>query len=412
MKRFITLLLITVITQQVYSSEIEELILQLNSENYQEREQAEYQLSKLGQAAKPQLEIAIQSEDTETRIRATKLIKILKIQDLWKSTLITCDHENILVSDAIQLLNELSGNTISCQENYNNKSVNLKYTQTPYWKIIDELCEQTDNQIKQNHDFRNPGVVLTQRESRLGPVVYHGPVRARIKSAKRIFIEEFDYEQDKSEITHTFQITLQLVWEDKFRIVAHKSHPDIVEAVTNDGTKLSGTGLSDSWTLVQRGPYQATMTVNIQPPSVTATHFKSLKFRWGALAVGDMAEFEIPVDITDTPHAHEDLEIRIDEISEKLPDRQEITILLNRDIILPHPTESVFFENDFKFLDENNIPVNIVSQSNTLNDEGVKIRLVLATRAAKKLVLRYPRIRSRKDVEIEFTDVPLPVSIP
>ena len=40
-----------------------------------------------------------------------------------------------------------------------------------------------------------------------------------VTHARRVFAEELDYEQLEAEQSHTFQLDLQAMWEDRFRLV-------------------------------------------------------------------------------------------------------------------------------------------------------------------------------------------------
>src|SRR5258707_1264238 len=73
------------------------------------------------------------------------------------------------------------------------------------------------------------------------PVTYAGAIRAQITSARRAYSEEIDFETAKSDRTHTFQLNLQMMWEDRFRLVAYRSQPELVRARTNTGHDIAAT---------------------------------------------------------------------------------------------------------------------------------------------------------------------------
>ena len=76
----------------------------------------------------------------------------------------------------------------------------------------------------------------------------------------------------------------------------------------------------------------------------------------------------------------------------------------------------LFQENEVILLDERGQPFRRQGQINTLADDGarMKVSFLGETAASVPTTLKfvYPRIRSQRDVEIEFRDVPLPVGKP
>lgn len=396
------------------------LIKDLGSDIFVERERASAELARSGAAVRRQLEQAALSPDAEVRLHALELLKNLKLADIWAPALVDCQTQGQPASQILMELGKQSGNHILIGDQYgpfHESNVDLDLKQVPFWRAIDELCRRTDNQVRQHFDTRSPGLVLVAGEPGKFPAAYAGPVRSRVTSARRVFIEEFDYEQGKSDITHTFQLNVQMMWEDRFRLVAYKSQPDLIAAVTEDGVELPGGPPSGgTWNVANSGTRQVAMTLRLQPPSVSSPTLRSLRLKWGLIAVGDMASMEI-TDLSSTePHAQEDVELIVESIQERPPSRFEVTVIVNRDLVVPQPPEVVFQENEFELFDAEGQPFRKQGQTNNLSDQGAKIRFTFASDTAgavpKKLRFTYPRLRAEKDLEIEFRDVPLPVGRP
>ncbi|MGE0606331.1 MAG: hypothetical protein AB7O62_04325 [Pirellulales bacterium] len=396
------------------------LIKNLGSDAYLDRKQASAELARRGASVRRQLEKAADSPDAEVRLHALSLLKNLKLADIWAPALVDCQTQNLPAKDVLELLAQQSGNHILTGDQYgpfHDLPVTLDLTQVPFWRALDALCQGTGNQVRQHFDTRSPGLVLVAGEPGKFPAAYAGPVRARVTSARRVFIEEYDYEQAKSDVTHTFQLNVQMMWEDRFRLVAYKSQPELVSAITADGQELPGGPPSgSSWNVANAGTRQVAMTLRLQPPSVAAPTLRSLTLKWGLIAVGDMATLEVADLASTEPHVQDDVELIVESIQERPPSRYEVTVIVNRDLVIPQPQEVVFQENEFELLDAAGQPFRKQSQTNNLTDQGAKIRFTFSSdtpgAVPGKLRFSYPRLRAEKDLEIEFRDVPLPVGRP
>src|SRR5262249_44155102 len=153
---------------------------------------------------------------------------------------------------------------------------------------------------------------LTAGQTGSYPVAYAGPIRAQIASARRAFSEEVDYETVRSDKSHTFQINLQMMWEDRFRLTAYRAQPELVLARTNAGTEIASTQpQSTGWNTSGGGTRQLTMNLRLHPPSTAATKLDVLTLKWGVIAVGDVAELRIDDLASRSPVYQDDVELRV-----------------------------------------------------------------------------------------------------
>ena len=236
---------------------IARLVRQLGSESYVERKQADDELAAVGVESRRQLELAAQSPNAEVRLRATDLLRRLKLKELWQAGQI---HEQVKQEPAAKVLTALmeqTGNHLLRGDSYgtfHEADVDLNFDKGEFWPVLDELCRQSGNHVRPHFDVREPGLVIVSGPPGKNPVAYAGPLRAQVTSARKVFIEELDYDDPKSDITHTFQMNLQLMWEDRFQLVAYRSQPDIVEAVTDTkAVLLSAQSSGNSWNVATRG---------------------------------------------------------------------------------------------------------------------------------------------------------------
>jgi hypothetical protein len=231
-----------------------------------------------------------------------------------------------------------------------------------------------------------------------------------------VFIEELNYEDTKSDVTHTFQINLQVVWEDRFRLVAYSSQPEVVEAVTDGGQALSANAGAAAWSVATPGTRQLTANLRLTPPVAGAQTLKTLKLKWGMMAVGNMARFEITDLTPQKQHQQDGATLCLESFDARPGGRYELVLLLSRDTAMPDPPEIMQQENDVELLDEQGGAFRVQGQSSMLTDEGVQLRMNFAADSAestpKLLRVTYPRVRARREVEITFRNVPLPGARP
>ena len=399
---------------------IARLIRNLGDPAYQVRSAASEELDRLGQRTLEQLQAALHHDDPEIRLRARHLIDKLKVAAIWHPSQIQCDARQASASAVLQDISRQTGNRVLVGDPYGkfrDTAVALNYSQGFFWQVMDDLCRQTGNRVRPHYDTRNPGLVVVAGTLAKYPVAYAGPIRAEITSARRVFIEELDYEQHRSDVTHTFQLNMQLMWEDRFRLVAYRSQPELVEAVSNAGDPLAPTQPpANAWNVAGNGSRQVTLNLRLAPPKSTARELQRLVLTWGLIAVGDMATIEID-DLTSTePRLQDNVELRLESVEKKQGARYEVTLLVNRDLVVPEPQDIVFLENDVELLDEQGRSFRAQGQTNNLSAEGARLRITFTGETSdstpQRLVFRYPRIRSQKDLEIVFHDVPLPVAHP
>lgn len=399
---------------------IARLIERLGSASYEERSDASDDLARMGFESRKQLEEATESSDPEIRLRAKDLLLRLKVRELWSASPVNYEGEKITASQVLSKLSEQSGNHVLVGDQYgtfHDQEVSLNYPQGEFWRVLDDLCRQSGNRVRPHYDSRNPGLVVVQGIPGKYPTAYSGPLRTQITGARRAFTEELDYDDMGSELTHTFQLNLQMMWEDRFKLVAYRAQPDLVDAVTDTGVHLSATQSSGSgWNVASTGTRQLTMSLRLHPPSTKARSLEMLKLKWGLIAVGDIAHLDVTDLESKEPHYQDDVEVVVESVLPGQNSRYEVTLIVTRELVLPEPQEVLFQENDVELFDAEGRSFRKQGQTNSLSEHGAKMKISFAGETPQSVpkVLRfvYPRIRAQKDVEILFRNVPLPVGKP
>lgn len=399
---------------------IASLVSKLGSENFSERQTANEELLSLGGAAREEIELATKHQDPEIRLRAKVLLRELQIEDLWSATQVTIPKEPLAASLVIRSLAEQTGNRLMVGDPYgtfHDKELVLSPRQGAFWNLLDQTCLASGNRVRPNTDLRTPGLVVVSGNLGKYPVAYSGPMRLQINSARRAFSEELKYDELNSEVSHSFQFELQMMWEDRFRLIAYKAQPELVEGVTDNGQNIAALQPSGgSWNLAGPGMRQVTAGLRLHPPSPSAKNLALLHLKWGLFAVGDMASIEIPVTGANEPKFQDDVELNLINTQHGPGARCEVTLRMTRDVAPAEPQQAWIQENIVELFDAMGRPWRKQGETDSLTEEGVQIKATFlgdGTQSEPTTIrFSYPRIRSQRDLEFTFTGVPLPVATP
>ncbi|HVA46306.1 MAG TPA: hypothetical protein VNH11_08030 [Pirellulales bacterium] len=395
------------------------LIERLGSSSYADRVSASEELAVVAPAARDQLAVATHSDDPEVRLRAKQLLRKLNEDELWLASRIDCHFQQAAASQCLAAISAQSGNRLLVGDEYGafkDRPVDLDHSGAPFWQVVDQLCRQAGNRVRPHFDTRSPGLVVVAGVAGKHPLAYAGPVKVQINRARRLFSEELDYEQHSSEAAHSFQFDLQALWEDRFRLVAYRLQPELAEAVTNNGVRLSGHSTTSGWNLAGPSTRQVSMNLRIQPPSTSASSLKTLRLKWGLIAVGDLAQLDADARPSEAPYYQDGVELTVQAVEMFPGPRCEVTVRLASDAVVSEPAELVFCENEMELFDGEGRAYRKQGQTNTIVEHAAVMKVSFSGddlhTGPKKLRLRYPRIRSQRDLEIVFRDVPLPLARP
>lgn len=399
---------------------IARLIKRLGDESAASREAALEELARLGAAAKPQLQEAASDPDPEVRLRARELLLRLQVEELWQPSRVELPTGKLSASKSLAQIAAQTGNRLLIGDQYgafHETPVELDRPVSSFWEAVDALCLKSGNRVRQAFDSRQGGLVVVAGSPGQYPLAYAGPIRAQLVAARRVFTEELSYENRQSTQNHTFQFDLQFMWEDRFRLVAYRSQPELLEAVTLAGQRLPAFQTSEgSWNVVSSGTRQISMVMRLHPPPTSAKQLRRLALRWGLIAVGQPTSIEISDLANRQPYFQDDLELTVESFQQGPGSRCEITLLVVRDLVLPEPQEVVFHENDVELFDTQGRPYRKQGQTNALTEAGARMKLTFLAESSDStpamLRFTYPRIRAHRAIEIQFTDVPLPTGRP
>ncbi len=409
-------------TKSTTSVRVARLVKNLGSPSYAARQAANEELAELGPLAAEQITLAAKSNDPEVRTRARQLLHRIKVAEIWNASTVELGPSKLTIEEAAESLNLQTVNRLETGDQYANfrpASVTFPSGTMTFWSAVDELCRQSKNRFRPSFGSGPSHWVLIDSDGNTGncPIAYAGPVRAQICSARRVFVEDFDFRKGETEVSHAIQFSIQLCWENRFRLMARRSQLDVAEAIDNvTGEPLLADVTTDDWCVFDGRHPRAKMSIRLRPPPVEATRLRTLSLRWPVLAVGDYATLETDGLEEEKTYTAEDARLTVERIRQR-GNQWEATVAIRRDLVVPEPREILFKENDFEIVDDEGKTHPLRSSTKLgITDSTARMKLVFATDSpagqAVKLRMRFPRIRDQRDLMITFRDVPLPRALP
>jgi hypothetical protein len=353
-------------------------------------------------------------------MRAGDLLAQIRALDLWAPSIVDCRLQGATVSRVVALLADQSGNHIRTSDlngKFNDRPVSLSFPTGTFWEVLDEACRQSNNRIRCHYDTRETGFLLTAGPASAAPTAYAGPFRAQISRLARTFSDRLDFGEDGPQRLHAFDIDVQMIWEDRFRLVGFRTNPVVVEATTSTGESLTPVqGVAGNWQACAASTKQLQSRIGLSPPPVAAKELSRLVLRWTMMAIGEMRALEVN-DLAKVRETSRDgVHLVIDSLERRDRDRMEVSCVVSREISLPDPAEILFQEYRLEMQDGDGRAWRSQGSSFLLTERGVQVRTTFVRDGEqgepKSLALRYPGIRAQRDVEFVFLNVPLPHSRP
>lgn len=392
------------------------LVERLGDASFREREAADAELARLGPTARDTLVAALTSGDVEVRIRARKLLERLAVDELWAGTHFDPPADAQPPGALFAAVMAQTGNRLLLSERYAvlpETPLQLTPGRRRFWPVMDELCGLIDCRFRGHYELLAPGIAVVSGSRGQNPVAYAGPLRAQLTTARRVFQEDFDYAAAAGERQYSFQLHLDLVWEDVFHLVAHRAQPVLIRATTPDGREVSSeqpTG--GAWHAVSAGTHQASASLRLHPPPMEAAQFSELALAWELIAVGDAETIAMDPRADHQTHYSDDAAVTVIDCRIDKAGRVELEVSVARDLPIPDPAEILVHENRLALFDASGAAYRSQGQSHAITPDGVTYKLTYlpptSTSQPERLNVTYPRIRSRRTLELVFQDVPLP----
>ncbi len=298
-----------------------QLVEQLGSPRFNEREAATEALKRMGAQALTALREATRNEDIERRTRATNLLSEIEARIMVEPTLVKLGYRNRSILEVVSDLGEQASVNIALfPENaqvWNEKRITLETAEpVPFWEAIDRLCRESGLMVSNANQMmqvagnapqarkRGASLQLLMNNGLPGPSSVAGPVRSIATNVlhhrDRVFNQngapgvvvqpgagnlKVDGEQAKvaqaGVMTETFGVGIQIIPEPRLTMVQN-GNMKIVEAMDDTGRSLAPPSDPSAVNRFQgfngmAGGSMLQLQVMLSPPSPTAKTIKQLK---------------------------------------------------------------------------------------------------------------------------------------
>lgn len=155
---------------------VEELIGQLSSPDFRQRESAGRQLGERAEEALPALRKALPTAEPEARRRMTVLVQRVEMRVLLHGKRVNAHYVKKPVTEIVADMTKQTGYRIDLQGEPPNPRVTLEFKDTPFWEAFDKLA-LVSGMFPGTNDSVD-GLLLMAQDTYV-PYVYHsGPFRA------------------------------------------------------------------------------------------------------------------------------------------------------------------------------------------------------------------------------------------
>lgn len=394
------------------------LVRELGSRSYSVRNRAAEELELVGAQSREQLKAAARSDNDEVRLAARRLLRRLDVEELWSASEVSLYARNALASEVIARLAEQSGNSLQGGDLYGpfeNGRITLALDRVPFWQALHEVCRASGNHARRQYDARQRGLVLVAGPPGEHPLAWSGPVQAQVVSARRVFIEDLDYERGHSDVSHSLVLNLRMTWEDRFAPSAYRTELEFVEAIGAGDETLSAAGAAASdWKAASRTTRDVALSLRLRPPPSGTSRLDVLRVQWGLATAGNLQSLEVRDWSAGKVYAQDDVRLEVAASQVEQDGRVRLTLLVQRELPPPQVREVLFEENTFDLVDAEGRLFRKQVLDRKLTEEGLRIEVSFspdsACGGADLLRFSYPGFRSQRALEFVFRDVPLPAA--
>lgn len=403
--------------ERVPPTDVASLTRQLGSPAFRERQRAMEALAQVGPPCRRRLEVLERSLDPEVRLRARALLQRCRAAELWLPSRVSYAASNRAASEAIRAISTQTGNHLLLGDafgSFREIPLTVQFDDVPFWEALDAVCQKSGNVVRPSH-IRSSALVVVAGSRGNCPTAYAGPLRALVSAAARGFSEEADLAFGHSRVNHTLALTLKILWEERFHLVAYQPRLDVLEARTDTGQELfAAAETRDKWMVLLNQQPELHFRLGLQPPDGAAKCLAVLRLGLDLIAVGGLETLVVDDLSYREPHYRDTLACTVLGVRQTKA-QWEITVCLAEEgAVVPDPPEILFRQYAFRALDARGESLALQDRSDVLADNGVQTTLTFSggDRAGdpKTLQVSFPKVRSRRVLEFTFRDVPLPTA--
>ena len=192
-------------------------------------------------ARRPQLEQALIASDPEVRLRRLPLLNECLADELWSASLVYPPEDERPASAVLAWIAGQSGNRPLISDPYGtflDVPIRIARGPTTFWLAVDDLCRASGNHLRTQYDSRGGGQIVCGGPPGDYPLAHSGPLRGNHRCSPDVH-RRVRLCSPGFKVTHTFQLHLHLTWEQRLRLLAYTTQPEVVRVRTDTGQLLA-----------------------------------------------------------------------------------------------------------------------------------------------------------------------------
>lgn len=258
---------------------VDQLVQQLASDDWQERQRAQQSLIQLGEGAVGRLQGLIgQTDDPEVRAAIETVLSEVSLHAMIGQTLVTLDLTNVPAEQAFTALMQQAGARVSVvpQNLWRQRPVNvtIQAREQPFWEVLRELGQKTGITLRDQRSTAEMVLTPGDVDELMGPTVHSGAFMIIASSAERRAMVDYS---GRREPRHHLILTLHAYAEPKLRIFG-RAHDAVLEDVLDEaGNSLIDEDRSQVTAIGPDGSQIFSLGVRLAPPPLSSERIALLR---------------------------------------------------------------------------------------------------------------------------------------
>jgi hypothetical protein len=271
------------------------LVRKLDSDQLADREAAEQSLLDKGPAAMDYLPEMDDKTPPEVRVRLTRIRQKLQkemAEAAVKPSLITLKDDALPLSKAIAAMAEQSGNKIEDRREQfrqpkSDPAVKVDFEKTPFWQALDQVLDQANLTLYPFADGSGLNIVAKgDKQLPLGKAAsYAGPFRfmpTQVMATREL----------RTEAVPSLRVAVETAWEPRLTPIAIRQKMQNIEAVDDQGNRLTIDAEPDLEVPVDSGRSAVELVLTFAAPPREVKEIASIKGKLSAIIPGKVETFQ------------------------------------------------------------------------------------------------------------------------
>ncbi len=221
------------------TAEVDELIQQLDSDQWAQRQAAQKKLIEMGPGIREHLQAALaQTDDPQIRTELELVLSQVALNERIGQTLVTLNLKDVSAEEAFEELMRQAGAPLVVQPEtlwkQRQVSVSIDMSRQPFWEAFRELGRQAGITVREQRSANGLVLQAGDIEPLMGPTVHSGPLMIVLRSAERRSSVDYSNRGEKASLT----LNMRVYVEPKLRVYGRTYGAELEQATDEQGNSL------------------------------------------------------------------------------------------------------------------------------------------------------------------------------